>query len=560
LKSVRNKLFAGFGLVVIIFLVLAVVVNLTLQGLSKDVNYIKEQEVPLLISYEKLAFNISDRIALSRAYVLYGDQEYKDRFYAVTEESNKLQEYVLAETNSSDLATYIQMSIRWKDIVEEKVFANYENGNKKLAEAVLKNEVQPIAHELMKGFKDVMALQQEEKLKATVLELEEEASVVQTTVFFLTIVAIALSVVIAYVIANRIVNPIRQVVGRVQEVADGNLQGEALITTSQDELGLLTTAVNGMVVQLRGLVQQVNHSMEQVTLSSQQLAATAEESTRATEEVTMAMQEVASGAQRQLEGVSRSSQSIDELATGIRRIVESTHVVSGATSKTSAATRSGSSSIESAIEQMSTINSSVQQSTEIVEQLNERSNEIGKMVDYINDISNQTNLLALNAEIEAARAGEHGRGFQVVAGEVRKLARQSQELTAQINEIIQKIRMDTTSTVSAMGHVTQEVNRGVSVVNDAGLSFNRILHSVEEVVKQVQEVSAVSEQMATNADGMKNIVHNNHKIATDSSAMSQTVAASAEEQMAAMEEIAASADTLQLLSSELKDTLRRFSI
>ncbi len=64
---------------------------------------------------------------------------------------------------------------------------------------------------------------------------------------------------------------------------------------------------------------------------------------------------------------------------------------------------------------------------------------LAQMTDTIRGIARQTEILAINAAIEAARAGEAGRGFAVLAGEVRRLATQSNESAAQINRDIGKL-------------------------------------------------------------------------------------------------------------------------
>ena len=64
------------------------------------------------------------------------------------------------------------------------------------------------------------------------------------------------------------------------------------------------------------------------------------------------------------------------------------------------------------------------------------SSRICEVVSSIASIAAQTKLLALNATIEAARAGEAGKGFNVVASEVKELARRSAEAASEIELLV----------------------------------------------------------------------------------------------------------------------------
>ncbi|WP_281168062.1 methyl-accepting chemotaxis protein [Desulfoscipio gibsoniae] len=73
--------------------------------------------------------------------------------------------------------------------------------------------------------------------------------------------------------------------------------------------------------------------------------------------------------------------------------------------------------------------------------------DTANILSFIRRVSDQTKLLGLNAAIEAARAGEHGRGFTVVAGEIRKLAEESNKSAAEINKMLQHFK----NTIISMG-------------------------------------------------------------------------------------------------------------
>jgi methyl-accepting chemotaxis protein len=64
----------------------------------------------------------------------------------------------------------------------------------------------------------------------------------------------------------------------------------------------------------------------------------------------------------------------------------------------------------------------------------------GTIVETVSEISAESGLLAINAAIEAARAGERGLGFTVIADEIGRLARGTQDVTGGVAEAIGKLR------------------------------------------------------------------------------------------------------------------------
>jgi methyl-accepting chemotaxis protein len=96
--------------------------------------------------------------------------------------------------------------------------------------------------------------------------------------------------------------------------------------------------------------------------------------------------------------------------------------------------------------------SSAESKTSILS-LQTSSSGVAKVADLIASIATQTSVLALNANIEAARAGAHGKGFAVVASEVRKLAEQTAAATSEIQNKVTAIGADVSTAITAIDSI-----------------------------------------------------------------------------------------------------------
>lgn len=137
-------------------------------------------------------------------------------------------------------------------------------------------------------------------------------------------------------------------------------------------------------------------------------------------------------------------------------------------------------------------------------------NHMNEVISGINSISSQTNLLALNASIEAARAGEAGKGFAVVADEIRQLAEETQKLTANMGEFVEKIRdasqksaKSVTTTIDALGTVTEKIGN-VWVINDENQKHvSRVNDSISSLAAVSEEISSSMAEMESKAVSIK---------------------------------------------------------
>jgi len=116
------------------------------------------------------------------------------------------------------------------------------------------------------------------------------------------------------------------------------------------------------------------------------------------------------------------------------------------------------------------------------------------------------------------------------------------------------------SAVKSMSEGTVAVKEGIILVQNAGTSFHEILSDVDGVSKQMQEVSAVVEQIYAGSQMMVQSVDKITEITKDSAVGAQNIAAASEEQSAIMKEPANSAEQLTQMSLDLENKLSIFKM
>ena len=151
--------------------------------------------------------------------------------------------------------------------------------------------------------------------------------------------------------------------------------------------------------------------------------------------------------------------------------------------------------IEGALSDINRLVGAVQGIEQRLEELEGALGNVGTMSRDIQRIARQTNLLALNATIEAARAGAAGKGFEVVATEVKTLARRTADVTTGIDSTVGKLSDSVTDLITTSTDTLKtaaSVSSGVAVINRAVSVFGDAIGTVEARVGDISAAASTS--------------------------------------------------------------------
>ena len=471
-------------------------------------------------AYNRIRINLRDLLLDdNKANQGHYVETIKDLRKDIDETMPKFEKQIHSKEMQEQWATFKDTFAKFVTIQENILRLELE-GKMDEARSIMNKECGPAA-KIING----SVAKMEEGLAAEAKEKNEKNAATAKSAIVMSVIVVAIGVLLAVglgiFISRSINNPLKKSVDFAKSVADGDLS-QRIDLNRKDEIGDLTTALNGMVGNLTKVIENVKTAANNVASASTQLYSTAEQLATGSEEVASQASTVATSA--------------EEMAATSTEIARNSGMAAEGSKHANDSATTGANVVKATVDGMNRIAERVKDTAKTVESLGSRSDQIGEIVGTIEDIADQTNLLALNAAIEAARAGEQGRGFAVVADEVRALAERTTKATKEIAQMIKAIQHETKGAVQSMEEGVKEVGKGTEEAAKSGQALQDILNQINSVTAQINQIASSAGQqtnttteISNNINKITNVVTEAAKGAQESARAAATLSTLAEE-------------------------------
>ncbi|BCL69023.1 methyl-accepting chemotaxis protein [Vibrio nigripulchritudo] len=307
------------------------------------------------------------------------------------------------------------------------------------------------------------------------------SSLEKAVIITLALMALLLiAAVIGFVMVNRVVTkPVTNLSVQLKNIESSGNLGLRIDNVGSGEIGEIAVQINSLLESLHKTKETSNRVSAHVQDLASQTHEVVSESRMTSDTLTQETNSVLVA--------------VEEMATALTRVTDVTVNAENEASQNDRNVSEGQSSMQLAVESMTTLQSEFGNTQQAMEGLISESAQVSGVLDVIKSIAEQTNLLALNAAIEAARAGEQGRGFAVVADEVRSLAQRTQDSTNEIEEIIASLQEKTNS----MGGT---INQAAGLMSTAHESIDKIGEVFVKIKDTTGTIFSLNSEIAQSTD------------------------------------------------------------
>jgi methyl-accepting chemotaxis protein len=308
---------------------------------------------------------------------------------------------------------------------------------------------------------------------------------------------------------------------------DKNYAVRATPTKGRNEVGVLIDTFNSMLEQIQERDEALQKAVDSLREVNRQVRESVDVLASSASEILATTALVASGAAETATAVAETTTTVEEVKRTAQVSSQKARHVSDSAQKTAQVSQTGQKAVNETIDKMNRIREQMESIAQSIVRWSEQSMAIGAIVATVNDLADQSNLLAVNAAIEAAKAGEQGRGFAVVAHEVKSLAQQSKNATAQVRNILKDLHNSTSAAVIATEQGSKTVEAGVKQSAEAGQAVRKLTDSIAEAAQAAIQIAATAQEQLVGMDQVALAMENIRKASVQNAASTKQTEAEA---------------------------------
>jgi methyl-accepting chemotaxis protein len=355
-------------------------------------------------------------------------------------------------------------------------------------------------------------------------QAEKAATDARTSMMLLGLLAVLVSLIIAFVLTIGITRPIRIATTLVTN-SDLSMDVSAYMK-GKNELALMIQSFRkdisirlGLEKELIAYKDQLEDKVKQRTadLSNviMEVRKTVNILVSTSTQILAATTQVAAGTAETATAITETTTTVEEVQQAAKQTAQKAKNVAESAQLVAKVSQNGQKAVEDTVAGMNRIREQMDTIAQTVVRLSEQSQSIGGIIASVTDIADQSNLLAVNAAIEAAKAGEQGKGFAVVAQEIKNLAGQSKQSTLQVRNILNDVQKATSAAVMATEQGTKAVEAGVKQSLQAGEAIRILSESSNEAVQAATQIVASSQQQVVGMDQIGVAMQNINQAGTE---------------------------------------------
>lgn len=292
-----------------------------------------------------------------------------------------------------------------------------------------------------------------------------------------TALAVFLSGISAFLV-GRSLFPLKEMIGTLRKTTDNEgitVLTNRLAASTGDEIGEVSKEVNNLIDKVHQVMTMVDGVAKRISNHTDTITETVTHHAEFVAQLSSSVVEISST----MEEFSSTAASIAQHSNGVAdNAVQSLQDINNSVQ-----------GMENLAAKMGEIKQCNDVNIRDILELAKKSKEINKIMEIINTVASQTKLIAFNAALEAASAGEAGKRFGVVAVEIRRLADNVVESTAEIEGKITEI-------MGAVDRIIMSSEKGSNNIQEGQQYSHRAVEMLGIVVNGAEHTNDAAKQIS----------------------------------------------------------------